>query len=108
MTVEKIYPCICVTHKPGAMDRTDYGMPKMYVTNGGKAHQQWWGAYCPNCRRGIPIHEQKSAYLALMDWNYLQERLWVSDVVDTYSGLPREGQEQWKIEILEEMGWKFE
>ena len=53
-------------------DSVYYGMPQLKVC-GGKPHT-YFEVYCPNCGRG-GLLQFKSAYLALKDWNEMQEEL---------------------------------
>lgn len=80
MTVDKILPCICIDHEPNECDSVYYGMPQLKVSSGNIPHRQFWTVYCPNCGRG-GLLEFKSAYLALKDWNVMQEHL-RSDIFD--------------------------
>ena len=77
MKVDRIIPCICTGHEPTDADSCYYGMPQLKVTGGmmpnGKV-ENYFEAYCPNCGRG-GMFQYKSAYLALKDWNELQESL---------------------------------
>ena len=66
----KIIPCICCEHEPSASDSVYYGMPQLKVTQG----MDYFEIYCPNCGRGGML-QFKSAYLAVKDWNEMQESL---------------------------------
>ncbi len=76
MTVKHIVPCVCTKHPPTAADKTTYGMPVLFVSDSiaidGK---QYWIAKCPVCGRG-GLLEFNSSYLALKDWNDMQEKLY--------------------------------
>ena len=72
MKIDKIIPCVCCDHEPDCGDSVYYGMPQLKVCAG--ENQEFYEAFCPNCGRGGLI-QFKSAYLALKDWNEMQERL---------------------------------
>ena len=76
MRVKIIYPCVCIDHEPTYADPCDYGMPRLYVANSQNIGFQFWYAYCPKCKRGLPGRERKTVYQALKDWNELQIRCW--------------------------------
>lgn len=103
MTVKRIIPCVCIEHKPDSGDTCDYGMPKLYVSQSTYDYMQFWIAYCPNCKRGLPGTEKKSAYLALRDWNELQKRCWDIEYKDFWSGEFKEDTPEWRKEIMKEM-----
>ena len=66
----KITPCICCDHEPDVGDSVYYGMPQLRVTD----DMEYFEYYCPNCGRGGCL-QFKSAYLAIKNWNKMQERL---------------------------------
>lgn len=66
----KIIPCICCDHEPSAADSVYYGMPQLKVTQS----MDFFEIYCPNCGRG-GLLQFKSAYLAVKNWNEMQESL---------------------------------
>lgn len=72
-----IIPCICCDHEPDCGDSVYYGMPQLKIT--GK--MDYFEAYCPSCGRG-GIIQQKSAYLAIKEWNKMQERLRRNDIFE--------------------------
>lgn len=69
MKVDHIETCVCIDHKPTTVDSVFYGMPQLRVSVG-----QEWKVFCPNCGRG-GCKEYKSRYLALVDWNKMQQSL---------------------------------
>ncbi len=70
----KIIPCICSEPIDEYSDIYD-GMPQLKVTNYNEhCNSQYYEAYCPICGRG-GLMQFKSAYLALKNWNEMQERL---------------------------------
>ena len=73
MKIDKIIPCRCCDHEPNSGDSIYYGMPQLKVCGGGKS--QLYEAYCPVCGIGGCGRQFKSVYLALKNWNELQERL---------------------------------
>ena len=103
MTVKIIYPCVCIDHKQDGSDVCDYGMPKLYVANSIHPGKQFWIAYCPNCKRGWPGFEQKSAYLALKDWNELQKKCWDTKCKEFWSGDWKVDCPDWRKDIMREM-----
>lgn len=66
----RIMPCVCIDHEPNSGDSLYYGMPQFKVTD----NMDYWEIYCPNCGRG-GLLQFKSPYLAVKDWNDMQERL---------------------------------
>lgn len=72
MKVDKILPCVCCDHEPNSGDSVYYGMPLLKVC-GGKP-ETFFEVYCPVCGRGGAF-QFKSAYLALRDWNEMQQHL---------------------------------
>ena len=70
MKIGNIIPCICIDKLPETGDSSFKGMPQLKVSNG-----EWFTHYCPVCGRG-GCNSFRSAYLALKDWNEMQERLW--------------------------------
>lgn len=72
MKVDKIISCACCDHEPNSGDSVYYGMPQLKVC-GGKP-RTFFEVYCPNCGRG-GLFQFESAYLALKDWNEMQENL---------------------------------
>ena len=72
MKVDKILPCVCCDHEPNTGDSVYYGMPQLKVC-GGKP-ETFFEVYCPVCGRG-GLLQFKSAYLALKDWNEMQQDL---------------------------------
>lgn len=72
-----IIPCICCDHEPDCGDSVYYGMPQLKIT--GK--MDYFEAYCPNCGRGGYL-QFKSAYLAIRNWNKMQERLRKNDIFE--------------------------
>lgn len=69
MKVDKIIPCICMK------DKEDYGslfdgMPILYVDK-----NQHYSYVCPKCGKGLKLSQYKSAYLALKNWNEMQQKL---------------------------------
>lgn len=103
MTVERVFPCVCVDHEPDASDCCDYGMPKLYVANSTKPHRQFWMAYCPNCKRGLPGHEVLSPYKALKQWNELQRKCWGIEYKEFWSGEFKEDTPEWVRRMMVEM-----
>lgn len=71
MKVDKILPCVCCDHEPNAGDSVYYGMPQLKVC--GSGGKEWYTAFCPVCGRSSFGIQAKSAYLALIDWNRMQE-----------------------------------
>lgn len=71
-----IIPCICCDHEPDCGDSVYYGMPQLKVTS----DMQWFEYYCPNCGRGGSF-QYKSAYLAIKEWNKMQERLRKNEII---------------------------
>ena len=71
-----IIPCICCDHEPDYGDSVYYGMPQLKVTS----DMQWFEYYCPNCDRGSSF-QYKSAYLAIKEWNKMQERLRKNEII---------------------------
>lgn len=74
MTVDRVIPCICAPdYEERKIECVYYAMPQLKVTDTYRG-KQFFEAYCPNCGRG-GLFQFKSAYLALKDWNKMQERL---------------------------------
>ena len=71
MKVERVIPCVCLDHQLTYADSVFEGMPQLKVEPSGK----FFTAYCPKCGRGGCI-QHKSAYLALKNWNEMQDSLW--------------------------------
>ena len=77
MTVDKIIRCVCTYPATEEENWSNVdGMPQLVVSNGLNPHKQFWSAFCPSCGRGSKSASHKSAYLALKDWNRLQNSLW--------------------------------
>ena len=72
-----IIPCICCDHEPDYGDSVYYGMPQLKVTN----KMDYFEVYCPNCGRG-GMFQYKSAYLAIKEWNKMQESLRRNDIFE--------------------------
>ena len=70
MKVGKIIPCICTQNADFSVDG-HAGMPQI-KTYGGT--DNYFEIYCPRCGRG-GLQQFKSVYLALKDWNEMQEGL---------------------------------
>ena len=72
-----IIPCICCDHEPDYGDSVYYGMPQLKVTD----KMDYFEVYCPNCGRG-GMFQYKSAYLAIKEWNKMQESLRRNDIFE--------------------------
>ena len=100
MTVDKIIPCICCDHPPSVDDRSEYGMPVLKLANSSIPHLQFYTAECPFCGRG-GVLQFKSAYLALKNWNEMQQQLYESE------HKPIIYQEDWK-DTCKRLGYDYE
>lgn len=77
MKVGKIIPCICSPNREdNKFESGYYGMP-IIKTYGGT--DTYFECVCPICGRG-GLFQFKSTYLALKDWNKLQEELRVTEI----------------------------
>ena len=77
MKVGKIIPCVCSPNwEEKHIESGYYGMPILRTYGGADGYFE---CVCPNCGRGGMI-QFKSAYLALRDWNMMQEHLRVNDI----------------------------
>ena len=79
-TIEKIRPCVCVSHVPTAEDPLYYGMPQLRIYVAGNKIQ--YSPKCPACGRGGML-DFPTATKAIRYWNELQEKLW-----QRYGGKP--------------------
>ncbi len=70
MKVGKINPCVC-TPNPDFIADGHAGMPHIKTYGGA---DNYFEVFCPNCGRGGLI-QFKSVYLALKDWNEMQQML---------------------------------
>lgn len=72
MRVVRVIPCICSPNwEEEQIDNGYYGMPQLRVYGGS---DRYFDAHCPKCGRG-GLLQYKSAYLALKEWNEMQEQL---------------------------------
>ena len=99
MRVKKIFPCVCIDHKPDAGDSTYYGFPILRVAAG--LDKEFWQIKYPNCGRGGCL-EFPSQYYALKHWNEMQLWLWKNECFDFWTGELKDVP-KWKKEVYEEL-----
>lgn len=83
MKVRKVIPCICSPNWENEQTANGYyGMPQLRVYGGS---DRYFDAYCPKCGRG-GLLQYKSAYLALKEWNEMQQSLRRIAIIEAEEG----------------------